>query len=67
MNVLLWCLLRGRLCKRMGKSTRVFQLFEISDLGEMMSVMTKLTAKGTREVGFNSIVIPPLTPIIISP
>jgi hypothetical protein len=33
----------------------------------MMSVMTELTAKGTREVGFNSIVISPLTPIIISP
>jgi hypothetical protein len=29
--------------------------------------MTKLTAKGTREVGFNNIVISPLTPIIISP
>jgi hypothetical protein len=32
-----------------------------------VSVMKKLTAKGTREVGFNSIVISPLTPIIISP
>jgi hypothetical protein len=31
----------------------------------MMSVVTELTAKGTREVGFNSIVISPLTPIII--
>jgi hypothetical protein len=29
--------------------------------------MTKLTTKGTKEVGFNNIVISPLTPIIISP
>jgi hypothetical protein len=32
-----------------------------------MSIMIELTAKGTREVGFNSIVISPLMPIIISP
>ena len=32
-----------------------------------MSIMTELTAKGTREVGFNIIVISPLTPIIIAP
>jgi hypothetical protein len=32
-----------------------------------MSIMTKLTAKGTREGAFNSIVIYPLTPIVISP
>jgi hypothetical protein len=32
-----------------------------------MSVMAELTTKGTREVGFNSIVISPLTPIIIAP
>jgi hypothetical protein len=29
--------------------------------------MTELTAKGTREVGFDSIVISPLMPIVISP
>jgi hypothetical protein len=29
--------------------------------------MTKLTAKGTREVGFNIIVISPLMPIVIAP
>jgi hypothetical protein len=51
----------------MGKTTRVFQPFEISDLGAMMSVMAELTTKGTREVGFNIIVISPLTPIIIAP
>jgi hypothetical protein len=51
----------------MGKTTRVFQPFEISDLGAMMSVMAELTTKGTREVGFNIIVISPLAFIIISP
>jgi hypothetical protein len=51
----------------MGKTTRVFQPFEISDLGEMMSVMDELTTKGTREVGFNMTVIYPLEFIIIAP
>jgi hypothetical protein len=32
-----------------------------------MSIMTEFTTKGTREGGFNSIVIPPLTLIVISP
>jgi hypothetical protein len=32
-----------------------------------MSIMTELTTKGTREGGFNSIVISPLTPVVISP
>jgi hypothetical protein len=31
--VLLWCLLRGRLGRGVGKTTRVFQPFEINDLG----------------------------------
>jgi hypothetical protein len=66
-HVLLWCLLRGRRCWRMGKTTRVFQPFEINDLGAMMSVMAELTTKGTREVGFNIIVISPLAFIIIAP
>jgi hypothetical protein len=51
----------------MGKTTRIFQPFEIGDLGEMMSVMAKLTTKSTREVGFNIVVISPLALIIISP
>ena len=63
--VLLWCLLRGRRCGRMWKTTRVFQPFEINDLGEMMSVMVELTTKGTREDSFN--IISPLAFIIISP
>jgi hypothetical protein len=32
-----------------------------------MSIMTELTAKGTREIGFDSIIISPLTPIVIAP
>ena len=47
----------------MGKTTRVFQPFEISDMGAMMSVMAELTTKGTREDGFN--IISPLVFIII--
>jgi hypothetical protein len=33
----------------------------------MMSIMTELTAKGTREVGSKIIVIFPLTPVVIAP
>jgi hypothetical protein len=65
LHVLLWCLLRGRLCRRMGKTTRVFQPFKINNMGEMVSVMTKLTTKGTREDGFN--IISPLVFVIIAP
>ena len=46
---------------------RVFHMFKISDLGAMMSIITELTAKGTREDGFNSIVISSLTPVVIAP
>jgi hypothetical protein len=63
LHVLLWCLLMGRLCRRMGKTTRVFQPFEISDLGEMMSVMAEFTTKGTREDSFN--IISPLAFVIM--
>jgi hypothetical protein len=65
LHVLLWCLLRGRWCRRMGKTPRVFQPFEISDLGAMMSVMAELTTKGIREDGFN--IISPLSFIIVAP
>jgi hypothetical protein len=46
---------------------RVFHPFKVSDLGEMMSIMTKLTAKGTREVGSKVIIIFPLAFFIIAP
>ena len=51
----------------MGKTTKVFQPFEISDLGAMMSVMTEFTTKGTREDGFNIIFIFLVAFIIIAP
>ena len=46
---------------------RVFHPFKISDLGEMMSIVTELTAKGIGEVGSKVIVIFPLTSVIIAP
>ena len=49
----------------MGKTTRVFQPFEISDLGAVVSVVTELTTKGTREDGFN--IIPTLAFVFIAP
>jgi hypothetical protein len=45
LHILLWCLLRGSLCRGMGKITRVFQPFEISDLGAMVSVVTELATR----------------------
>jgi hypothetical protein len=65
LHVLLWCLLSSTLCRRMGKTTRVFQPFEISDLEAMISVMAKITTKGTREYSFN--IISPFAFIMISP
>ena len=40
--------------------------FKINDLGAMMSIMTELIAKGTREGGYNIIFISPLTTVVIS-
>ena len=65
LHVLLWCLLRGGLCRRRGKAPRVFKPFEISDMGEMVSVMTELTTKSTRVDGFN--IIPPLAFVVVAP
>jgi hypothetical protein len=65
LHVLLWCLLRGGLCRRRGKAPRVFEPFEISDLGAMVSVMTELTTKSTRVDGFN--IIPPLAFVVVAP
>jgi hypothetical protein len=55
---------RGRLRRRRGKAPRVFQPFEIDDLGPMVRVMTELTTKGTREDGFD--IIPPLVFVVIA-
>jgi hypothetical protein len=65
LHIFLWCLLRGRLCRRMRKTTKVFQPLEISNLGAMVSVMTELTTKGTREDCFN--IIFPLAFVTIAP
>jgi hypothetical protein len=65
LRVLLLCLLRGSLCRGMGKTTRVFQPFEISDLGTMVSVMTELATKSTRVDGFN--IISPLAFVVVAP
>jgi hypothetical protein len=65
LRVLLWCLLRGNLCRRRGKAPRLFQPFEISNLGAMVSVMNEFTTKGTREDGFN--IIFPLAFVVIAP
>jgi hypothetical protein len=65
LRILLLCLLRGRLRGRRGEASRVFQPFEISDLGAMVSVVTKHATKSTRVDGFNS--IPPLAFVVISP
>ena len=65
MHVLLWCLLRGEWCRRRGKVPRVFEPFEISNLGAMVSVMTELTTKSTRVDGFN--IIPPLVFVVVAP
>ena len=65
LRVLLLRLLRGRLCRRRGKTSKVLQSFEISDLGEMVSVMTIHSTKSTRVDSFNS--IPPLAFFFIVP
>jgi hypothetical protein len=65
LRILLLCLLRGRLRGRRGKTSRVFQPFEISDLGAMVSVMTIHATKSTRVDGFNSIL--PLAFVVIAP
>jgi hypothetical protein len=46
---------------------RVFHLFKVSDLGEMVTIVTKLTAKGTREVCLNIVVVISLAFVVIPP
>jgi hypothetical protein len=65
LHVLLWYLLRGSLRRRRGNAPRVFQPFEISDLGAMVSVMTEISTKRTRVDGFN--IISPLAFVVVSP
>jgi hypothetical protein len=65
LRVLLLYLLRGRLYWGGGKASRVFQPFEINDLGAMVSVVTEHATKITRVDGFN--IIPPLAFVVSSP
>ena len=65
LHILLLCLLWGRLCGSGGKVPRIFQSFEICDLGAMVSVMAVYATKSTRVIGFNSIL--PLASVVISP
>ena len=53
------------MCRRRGKAPRVFQPFEINDLGAMVGVMTVHATKSARVDGFNS--IPPLAFVFIAP
>jgi hypothetical protein len=65
LHIMLWCLLRSSLCRGMGKTTRVFQPFEVSDLGVMVSVMIELATKRKRVDGFN--IISPWAFVVITP
>jgi hypothetical protein len=65
LRVLLLCLLWGRLRRRRGKTPRVFQPFEISDLWAMVGVMTIYATQGTRVDCFNSVL--PLAFVVIAP
>jgi hypothetical protein len=46
---------------------RIFHPFKVSDLGKMVSIVTKLNTKGTREGGPNIVVVPSLTFVVVSP
>jgi hypothetical protein len=63
--ILLLCLLRGRLHWGRGNASRVFQPFEINNLGEMVGVMTIHSTNSTRVDGFNR--IPSLAFVVIAP
>jgi hypothetical protein len=65
LHILLLCLLRGRLRWGRGNASRVFQPLEISDLGEMVGVMTIHSTKSTRVNGFNRILS--LVFVVIAP
>jgi hypothetical protein len=45
----------------------IFHPFEVSDLGEMVSIMNMLTAKGKKEVHPKVVVVPCLEFVVISP
>jgi hypothetical protein len=68
LKILLWGLLRGRWRWRTWCIHGIFHPFEVDDLGAMVSIMTMLTKKGTREVLPEVVVvIPPLAFVVIAP
>jgi hypothetical protein len=69
---LLQILLRGRLrgiqCWRMWRVHGIFNLFEVDNLGAMVSIITMLTTKSAREVLLKRVVVfPPLAFVFIFP
>jgi hypothetical protein len=67
-QILLWGMLRGRRCWRTQCLHGVFHLFEIRNLGAMVTIMTILTTKSIREFYMKDVVlIPPLAFFFILP
>jgi hypothetical protein len=68
LQILLWGLLRGRRCWRIWRIHGVFHPFEVINLGEMVSIMTMLTAMSAREVHPDVVIfVPPLAFVVIVP
>jgi hypothetical protein len=68
LQILLWGLLRGRRRRRTWHIHGIFHLFEANNLGAMVSIMTMITTKSTREVHPEVVVVvPPLVFVVISP
>jgi hypothetical protein len=67
MHISLWGLLGGRWGWQMWSITRFFHPFEVCDLGEMVSIMTILTTKGTREVFLDIFFVLSLAFVVIFP
>jgi hypothetical protein len=68
LQIFLWGLLRGKRRWRTWHVHGIFHPFEINDLGAMVSIMTMITAKSTREVLLELVVVvPPLAFVFISP
>jgi hypothetical protein len=61
---LLWGLLRGRRCWRTLHVHGLFHLFEVSNLGEMVCIISILTTESTREVCLE-VIFPPLLWLIV--
>jgi hypothetical protein len=68
MQILLWGLLGGRRHWRTWCIHGLFHLFKVGNLGEMMIIMSILTAKRAREVLPEVVVdVPPLAFVFIAP